>query len=45
MSRETALSLARGYDDLGFSNIYDRVCELFEEGYSPEDAFMILGIN
>ena len=45
MSQATALSIAKGYDELGFNNFYERVCELFEQGYTPEDAFMLLGIN
>ena len=39
------MTLAHGYDELGFNNIYNQICDLFEDGYSPEEAFMLLGLN
>ena len=44
MSQIDACILAQGYEDLGFGPITNSINNLIEEGYTPDEAFNLLGI-
>ena len=45
MSQTDAAILAAGYEELGYESMLHDINSLMEEGYTPEEAFKLHGID